>query len=210
MHYRRTMLCALALAMPLGVAHADDIVTSWSSVQMPAPVALKPVTVDSAHTALLVLDFDTGNCNATQRPSCVASLPKIATLLQAARKHDMTVVYSTAPTGSIKSVPPELAPMAKEAVVHAGADKFLGTQLEAILKKKHITNLIVTGTIAQGAVLSTASEAALRGFKVIVPVDGMSSVEPFGELSTAWILANGPASVSKNVTVTRSDMIQFP
>jgi len=47
---------------------------------------------------------------------------------------------------------------------------------------------------------------AARGFKVVVPTDGMSSKDPFGELSAAWILANAPAGVSKNVTLTRSSM----
>ena len=77
------------------------------------------------------------------------------------------------------------------------------------LKNKGIQTVIVTGTMAHGAVLYTASEAAVRGFKVVVPTDGMSSKDPFGELSTAWILANAPASVSKNVTLTRSSMIKF-
>jgi hypothetical protein len=64
--------------------------------------------------------------------------------------------------------------------------------------------------MAHGALLYTASGAALRGLKVVVPTDGMSSKDPFGELSVAWILVNAPASVSKNVTLTRSGMIQFP
>ncbi|MEX3980508.1 hypothetical protein AB4Y45_16195 [Paraburkholderia sp. EG287A] len=58
--------------------------------------------------------------------------------------------------------------------------------------------------------LYTASEAALRGFKVVVPTDGMSSKDPFGELPAAWILANAPGSVSRNVTLTRSGMIKVP
>src|ERR1700730_5614437 len=60
----RSVLCALVLALPLcGVAQAD-IIKSWNSVHMPPPPALKTVTVtDPAHTALLLLDFDTSTCN---------------------------------------------------------------------------------------------------------------------------------------------------
>jgi nicotinamidase-related amidase len=192
-----------------GLAHADDISTTWSSVHLPAPPSLAPVTVDPAHAALLVLDFDTGNCNTAQRPTCFASLPKVAALLDAARDHKMMVVYSTTPTGSIKSVPPMLAPKGGETIVQSGVDKFLGTRLEAALKAHHIQTVIVTGTVAHGAVLFTASAAALRGFKVAVPVDTLSAPDPFAELSATWILINAPASLAKNMTVTRSDMVKF-
>ena len=67
--------------------------------------------------------------------------------------------------------------------------------------------VIVTGTTAEGAVIYTASAAALRKLLVVVPVDGFSSGSPFGELLTAWQLVNAPVSVSRNVTLTRSDMI---
>jgi nicotinamidase-related amidase len=210
MRCSRILRHAVAL-VPLfgGLAQADDIVTSWNSVHLPPPPSLSSVTVDPAHTALLVLDFDTGSCNTAQRPTCVASLPKVAALLDAARQHKMMVVYSTTLTGSIKSVPSVLAPKGDETVVSAGVDKFLRTELEAALKAKHIQSVIVTGTVAHGAVLSTATSASLRGFKVAVPVDTLSAPDPFAELSTTWILSNEPASVAKNMNVTRSDMIQF-
>ena len=56
-------------------------------------------------------------------------------------------------------------------------DKFLGTDLEKILKDKGIATVIIVGTAAHGAVLYTGSGAAMRGMNVIVPVDGMSSVD---------------------------------
>jgi hypothetical protein len=37
----------------------------------------------------------------------------------------------------------------------------------------------------------------------------MSAPDGFGELATAWVFANGPASVSRHVTLTRSDLIGF-
>jgi nicotinamidase-related amidase len=208
----RISCCLLALALlPLsGMARADDIVTSWNSVHVPPPPTLKPVSVDPGHTALLVLDFDTGNCTTAKRPTCFASLPKVAALLADARKHKMMVVYSTAPTASISSAPAVLAPKGDEKVVKAGVDKFLGTDLDAALKANNIHALIVTGTSAHGAVLYTASAASLRGFAVAVPVDTLSAEDPFAELVTTWILANAPPSVAKNMTVTRSDMIHFP
>ncbi|WP_429298606.1 cysteine hydrolase family protein [Paraburkholderia sp. GAS199] len=187
-----------------------DITTSWKSVPMPPPPELKTFTVtDPAHTALLLLDFDTSTCNTQERPTCAASLPYVANLLSSSRAANLMVVYSLTSTGTLAAVPPSIAAKGGETVVQSGVDKFFATDLDAALKKKGIQTVIVTGTMAHGAVLYTASEAAVRGYKVVVPTDGMSSKDPFGELSTAWILANAPASVSKNVTLTRSSMIRF-
>jgi nicotinamidase-related amidase len=47
--------------------------------------------------------------------------------------------------------------------------------LEKILNDKGIKTVVVAGTAAQGAVLNTASQAASRGLRVIVPLDGMSA-----------------------------------
>jgi hypothetical protein len=57
-------------------ARATDVIAEWSTIQMPPPPTLKPVTVDPKSTALLLLDFMTENCG--QRPRCVAAVPTIA------------------------------------------------------------------------------------------------------------------------------------
>jgi nicotinamidase-related amidase len=207
----RNVLCAVVLGLFVcGTAQAD-IIKSWKSVQMPPPPALKTVSVtDPAHTALLLLDFDISTCNKKERPTCAASLPYVADLLGKARHANLTTIYSLTSTGTLAAVPPVIAAKGDEKVVQSGVDKFLNTDLEAALKTRGIQTVIITGTMAHGAVLYTASEAALRGFKVVVVIDGMSSKDPFGELSTAWILANAPASVTRNITLTRSSMIKFP
>jgi nicotinamidase-related amidase len=66
----------------------------------------------------------------------------------------------------------------------------------------------VVGTSANGAVLYTGSGAALRGLKVIVPVDGISSLDTYSEQFSAWQLINGP-TFGQRVTLTRTDMIKF-
>ncbi|MDR5734000.1 isochorismatase family protein [Caballeronia sp. LZ025] len=200
----------LALAFALsGAAHAD-IISAWTSVQMPSPPPLKPFDVtDPSHTALLLLDFDTQTCNDHERPTCAQSLPAVEGLLKRSRQANLMIVYSLTSAGTLAAVPPSIAAKGDETVVQSGVDKFFKTDLEAALKSKGIWTVIVTGTMAHGAVLYTASEAALRGFKVVVPTDGMSSKDPFGEVSAAWVLANAPAGVSTNVTLTRSDMIRF-
>jgi len=95
-----------------------------------------------------------------------------------------------------------------EPAVQSGADKFIGTDLEKILKDHGIRTVIVTGTAAHGAVLHTGDEAAIRGFHVIVPVDGMSAEDPFVELYVACNFAHAPQDSAKS-TLTRYDMIEF-
>ena len=107
-------------------------------------------------------------------------------------------------------VDPGLAPREGEWVFQRGPDKFLGSDLEKRLKDKSIKTVIVTGTSAQGAVVGTGSGSAQRGYKVIVPVDGMSSEDPYMEQYAAWhMYKGGPAIITDQVTLTRSDMIKF-
>ncbi len=192
-----------ALALP---AHAADIVDEWASVKAPAAPTLKPVTVDAKTTALLMLDFMKQNCG--QRPRCVASLPAIKKLLAVARAAKATVVYSIIANSTIADVLPDVAAAQGEPSVLSGVDKFLRTDLEKILKDKNITTVIVAGTAANGAVLYTGSGAAARGMNVIVPVDGMSAVDPYAEYSTVFTFMNAPL-VSAKSTLTRSTMIKF-
>ena len=105
---------------------------------------------------------------------------------------------------------PALEPKDGEWTPQRGPDKFLGSDLEQRLKQRGIKTVIVTGSSAQGVVIGTGSGAAQRGYKVIVPVDAMSSDDLYAEQYTAWHMAEGgPALVTEQVTLTRSDMVSF-
>jgi Isochorismatase family len=124
------------------------------------------------------------------------------------------VVYTTVPTVPIADTLLAIAPHGNDPVVVAAVDKFIlgnkDTGLEKMLKDKGITSVITVGTAAHGAVLYTASAAALRGFNVIVPVDGMSGdgQNTFIEQYVAFNLTSAPV-VSPKITLTRIDMIKF-
>ena len=76
----------------------------------------------------------------------------------------------------------DLTPAAGEEVLPPlGPDKFINSDLEKTLKDKGIKTVVAMGTQAQTSVLHTGGEAALRGFKVIVPVDAMSADDLFPE-----------------------------
>jgi nicotinamidase-related amidase len=101
------------------------------------------------------------------RPRCVASLPATQKFLAEARAHHVLVVYSYIFGGKFTDTLPAVAPKGKALSVQSGLDEFLHTDLENILKDHDIKTVIVTGTTAQGAVMHTGDEAALRGFNVV-------------------------------------------
>jgi nicotinamidase-related amidase len=201
-----TLVAAVVVAGFAANAQAADIVDEWASIKAPPPPALKPVTVDPKTTALLMLDFMNQNCG--KRPRCIATLPAMKRLLGEARAHKVLVIYSITANTTAADVMGDVAPLAAEPHVQSGPNKFRNTELEKILKNKGIATVIVTGTAANGAVLSTAMGATLRGFTVIAPVDGLSSVQAYADLSTVYTFTTARALVGKS-TLTRSGMIKF-
>jgi nicotinamidase-related amidase len=200
------LVAATALAAGTASAHAANIIDEWASVKAPPPPTLKPVTVEAKTTALLMLDFMNQNCG--KRPRCVATIPAVKKLLADARAHKVPVIYSIIANTTTADVIKDVAPQADEAHVQSSADKFFRTDLEKILKDKGIQNVITVGTAANGAVLLTGTDAGIRGFNVIVPVDGLSSVDAYSEQFSVWQLANGP-TFAQRVTITKIDIIKF-
>jgi nicotinamidase-related amidase len=202
------VLCSL-LGLTVHQARAETIVDEWSRVAVPAAPTLQAVTVDPKSTALLVLDLLKQTCNAEVRPRCLASLPNVARLLKAARSSKTTVIYSLIPGPDTPAdILPQVAPLGSEPLVKSGPDKFLQTDLEKMLRADGIATVIVVGTAAHGAVLYTASHAALLGFNVIVPVDGMSAENAYAEQYVAWNMLHAPV-VSAKVKLSAIDMIRF-
>jgi nicotinamidase-related amidase len=197
----------LALAQASAFAQTKDVIEEWAAVKAPPPPALKPVTIDSKATALLVLDIVKQTCNAERRPRCLDTVPKIQGLLKEARTKGMAVVHSITTASTPADISKDVAPLEGEPIVQAPADKFFKTDLEKILKDKGIKAVIVVGTAAQGAVLNTASQAAFRGFQVIVPVDAMSAENTYFEQYSAYHLVNAPG-MGQRVTLTRINMIK--
>ena len=211
----RLAVAALAAALVyVAPVTAQTIVDQWSSVKIPPPPELKPVTLDPKTTAILVMDFVKQTCNNERRPRCVASIPKIEKLIAAARAQGVMLISTTVPPVPIADTLPAVAPKGNDPVVVSFVDKFMlgdkDTGLEPMLKDKGITTLVAVGTAAYGAVLYTASAAASRGFNVIVPVDGMSGDGQvlYDEQAVAFILTHAPG-ISSKITLTRIDMIKF-
>ena len=187
-------------------------ISDWNTAVIPPAPELKGVTVDPSTTALLFLDIMKGNCSA--RPRCVAAVPNMKRLNDEARSHNMVVWYSLVGSGG-KATPddimdPALKPRAGEWYRQNGPDKFLGSTLDPLLKEAGIKTVIICGNSFQGATVGTGSEAAQRGYKVIVPVDCSAGEDEYHEQYATFHLAKGgPQGVTSNVTLTRSTMVKF-
>jgi nicotinamidase-related amidase len=185
------------------------IIDEWSNVKAPPAPQLKTVTIDPETTALLMLDLIKQTCSQECRPRCLESLPRVKKLLTAARAKKILIVYSLSPGPAlIADTLPEVAPKKNEPFVKSGVEKFFQTNLEHILVKNNMKTLIIVGTAAHCAVLYTASEAVLRGFDVIVPVDGVSAENAYIEQYVAYNFTSAPV-ISAKVTLTCTDMVNF-
>jgi nicotinamidase-related amidase len=197
------------IALP-HAARAETVIEEWAGVRLPPAPALKPVTLVGNETAILAMDFTTQTCTPQRRLRCANQVPLVARLLAEARLKGAFIVYSVALPGSTAAdLLKEVTPAAGEPVLPPlGPDKFINSDLDRMLKERGIKTVVAIGTQAHTSVLHTGAAAALRGYKVIVPVDGMSGDDAWPEAYTAWHLANA-ARIGPQVTLTRMDMIKF-
>lgn len=164
-------------------------------------VAVEPrVAVDPAGTALIVVDMQNDFVKpggALVVPSAAATIPAIQRLLALARGHRMAVFFTqdTHEPGDMEfpiwgqhvlrgswgwRIVDELVPQPGERVIEKlRYDGFFGTSLDHELRLRDIRTVVVCGTVANICVLHTAGSAALRGYRVILPVDAISAITPF-------------------------------
>jgi nicotinamidase-related amidase len=202
------VVVAAGALMAADSVRAQTVLEEWSSAKAPPPPEAKPVTVDPKKTALLVMDFNINSCVPGKRERCVAVLPKVQKILNEARAKGVVVVHTLSGTTTPADIVKELTPKNGEPAFNAPIDKFYNNDLEKSLKDRGVDTVILTGTSANGAVLFTAGGAAVRGFKVIVPVDGMPGDGVYQEQFAAWNIVNGP-TVREKSTLTKIDMITF-
>jgi nicotinamidase-related amidase len=204
------LAAGVVICIPPTTAHSQTLIEEWGTAKFPAPPALKPAKLDAKETAVLAMDFTKQTCSPERRKRCADQVATVQKFVAEARAKGALIIYSVAVPNSVPAdILPALTPAAGEQVLPPlGPDKFINSDLEKTLKDKGIKTVVAMGTQAQTSVLHTGATAALKGFKVIVPVDGMSADEVFPELYTAWHLATA-ARISSNATLTKFDMIGF-
>lgn len=202
------LLYSLPFCPTPAIAGEKNLLEVWSEIKTPPVVAVQPVQLDPKSSALLILDIEEWTCNAERRPRCPDSVPRIKGFLDRARAKGMGVIYSLTSKGTPQTILPEVRPLDNAPLVQSGVDKFYNTELEKILRDRAIKTVVIVGTAAEGAVLHTATGAALRGLQVVVVLDGMTSAALYAEQYTAWHLLNAPGTKGK-VTLTLFKLIDF-
>ena len=99
--------------------------------------------------------------------------------------------------------------MAKSPSFSPDPTSFSTPRLEKILKDRGIRTVIVAGTAANGAVLHTASEAVLRGFKAVVPVDTMSADNAYIEQYVTYHFISARGGIAAATTLTSVGMVKY-
>jgi nicotinamidase-related amidase len=171
-------------------------------IEIPEPAVESCVEVAPEVTALVVVDMQNDfvdPAGALCVAAAAATVPAIARLCDFVRAHGMLVVYTQDwhsdddPEFAIwgphavggtwgAEIVPALAPGPRDLVVHKlRYDAFYDTPLEHELRRRRIDTLVVTGTVGNICVLHTAGSAALRWFRVIVPVDAISALTEFDQ-----------------------------
>jgi isochorismate hydrolase len=197
------MLCALALAVA-SPAFAQQVPPT------PAPVA---VSLDPSKTALLVEDITTQTCGS--QPRCQEFLPRVSSLLNAARAAGVYVLYTTPATQP--PILPEVAPADGDPVFPGlGQDRFFDTALDEMLRAKGIDDLVLVGWRENGSLLYTAVGGNLRDYTVVVADDGTSAATDadvaIGRYQLLTQLNSNPNNEPLHkgaVTLSKTDLINF-
>jgi len=90
---------------------------------------------------------------------------------------------------------PEMGHKVGEMVIEKHAySAFYETRLNVLLKRLSITSIMVTGVMTHLCCESTARDAFMRGFKVIMAIDGTATLNEMLHLSTFRNLSHGFAT----------------
>jgi len=195
------------------------------AVEAPEYQVERRVVVNPKATALIVVDMQNDfvkSGGALVVEQAKGTMSAIQRLLALARRSGMVALYTqdTHDPGDPEfpiwgqhvlrgswgwQIVDELAPQAGERVIQKlRYDGFFGTPLDHELRMKDIKTVIVCGTVANICVLHTAGSAALRGYKVILPVDAISAITPFDQqvaIRQTSFLYRGVITTSEAITI---------
>src|SRR3954471_13986945 len=104
--------------------------------------------------------------------------------------------HVAAPGSSDADILPQLAPVGDELVLDKTAGSvFCATNIEYVLRNLGITTLVVTGVVTTGCVHTAVTDAADRGFHVILVEDGCGALLPEMHWASIRILRDVYAKV---------------
>jgi biuret amidohydrolase len=131
--------------------------------------------VSTTHLALLACGWDTtwvGRVVAPDEPG--HQVVRLADAVAAHGGHIFTLRHP-----GLGGQPPAGLPLdGAESVACAGVDGFWGSALEASLRRRHVTHLLVVGHGLEAPVHSTMRSANDRGYECLLVVDACSAIAP--------------------------------
>ncbi len=197
-----------------------------TTVPVPEYEVKDKITLRAKETAVIVVDMQNDFVKPKGKlyvPTAEETIEPIRKLLGKARAHGVKIFYTqdTHYDGDPEfeiwgehvkhgtwgwQIIDELKPQDGDIViVKTRYDGFYGTPLDDLLKVYGIKNTVIVGTVANICVLHTAASAALRWYKVVVPMDGVSALTEFDYHATlrqiSWLY--------KGVVVKSVDGIEF-
>ncbi|MCE4627287.1 MAG: cysteine hydrolase [Desulfurococcales archaeon] len=197
-----------------------------TTIPVPEYEVKEKITLKARETAVIVVDMQNDFVKPKGKlyvPTAEETIEPIRKLLGKARAHGVKIFYTqdTHYDGDPEfeiwgehvkhgtwgwQIIDELKPQDGDIViVKTRYDGFYGTPLDDLLKVYGIKNTVIVGTVANICVLHTAASAALRWYKVVVPMDGVSALTEFDYHATlrqiSWLY--------KGVVVKSVDGIEF-
>ncbi len=170
------------------------------SVLVPQYRVVDTVRLPAGKTAIIVVDMQNDFVKPQGKlhvPTAKETIEPIRRLLEKAREKGVRIFYTkdthydNDPEYDIWGehvkkgtwgweIIDELKPREGDIVVEKTRyDGFYGTPLDDLLRVYKIEYLVIVGTVANICVLHTAASAALRWYKVIVPMNGISALNEF-------------------------------
>jgi len=174
-------------------------------VKVPEKIDVKPIELEASKSALIIVDMQNAFAHEKGRlfvPESRKTIEPIKKLLEKARSKNVLVIYTQdwhqkddpefsvwgehAVAGTWEAeIIDELKPIDGDVLIRKlRYDGFYGTYLDDVLRMREVVNTVITGTVANICVLHTAGSAALRGYKVVIPIDCISALSMFDYIST--------------------------
>lgn len=194
-------------------------------ITVPEYQVLPEVKLDPRVTALVVVDMQVDFVSPKGKlyvPEARKTIPAILHLISKNRQANSPILFtqdwhrSDDPEFSLwpphavaessgAKVVSQLKPLLTDYFIRKKTyDAFFGTELDLVLRQKKIQNLVIAGTVANICVLHTAGSARLRGYKVIISEDAISSLTPFDQAA-----ALRQISFVYQGKITRSSGVKF-
>lgn len=90
---------------------------------------------------------------------------------------------------------PDIEQINSELIIKSQYDAFFNTNLDEILKKKKVAQVIITGVMTHLCCETTARSAFVRGYNVFFPIDGTATYNLDFHSATLTNLAHGFANI---------------